>query len=234
MVVPSIKVDISGALAMLQRVRQDQIPYATSRAINDCANKSVDDLVRWVQTVFNFRGQTGWIRRKWFEAKWSSKNQNPITAYVIGKLDYLLLHETGGLKTPHAGPTLTVPLGNLQLRRIPSSLRPRYLLGQDFGGLLRSASLAGVRSRRKQIANFGGGFTLTIGSKRFIAMRTTQDIGIAPTARRFKGLRLLYLLTPSVRIVPRLRMPQSVESTVRREFNDAFARRMADAIRTAR
>ena len=229
----SIKVDISAALAGLQRVRNDQIPYATSRALNDFADIAVNDLVKWVQTIFNFRGQTGWIKRKWFESKWSSKNQNPIAAYVIGKLDYLLLHEVGGLKTPHAGPTLAVPLGNLQRRRIPASLRPRYLLGKDLGGLLRSASLAGVRSRRKQIANFGGGFILVIAGKRFIAMRTMQDIGIAPTARRFKGLRLLYLLTPSVRIVRRLRMSESVESTVRREFNDAFARRMADAIRTA-
>ena len=227
----SIKVDINGALASLQNVRSDQIPYVTSRAINDCADKAVDDLVKWVQTIFNFRGSGAWVRYKWFESKWSSKYN--LVALVIGKLDYLLLHETGGIKTPHMGMSLAVPLGTLRLKRIPPQLRPKYVLGSDMGGLLRSASL-GPRSRKKQIANFGKGFILELGGKRFIVMRTTQNIGVAAKSARLNGLQMLYYLTPAVKIVPRLRMHESVERTVVREFNAAFARRMNEAIATSR
>ena len=232
--IASIKVDISGALAQLQRARQDQIPYAASRAINDCADKAVTDLVAWVQSIFNFRGSGAWVKSKWFKSKWSNKNDNPMVAYVLGMMDYLLLHEQGGIKTPHRGASLAVPLGTLRFKRIPDSMRPRYLLGNDPGALLKVQSKTlGPRSKTKQLASYGQAFLLDLHGKRFIAMRTDQSIGIAANAARLRGIRLLYYLTPSVRIVPRLRMLQSVEKTVAREFNAAFARRMADAIRTA-
>ena len=140
--------------------------------------------MRWVQGIFNFRGSGAWVRFKWFKSKWSNKYN--LTAYVLGMLDYLLLHEVGGIKTPHRA-FLAVPLGTLKFRRIPANLRPQYLLGQDLGGLLKSASLKGVRSRKKQIANFGGAFVIVLGGKRFIAMRTTQDIGLAATAPRSRA-----------------------------------------------
>lgn len=227
----SIKVDIAAALAGLQHVRQDQIPYATSRAINDCADAAVNDLVRWVQSIFNFRGQSGWIKYKWFKSRWSNKSN--LVAYVDGMLDYLLLHEQGGLKTPHRGGSLAVPLGNLRLRRIPPQLRPRFVLGNDLGAVLTAASLKGERSRKKRFATFGSGFILNLHGRHYIAMRTGQDVGIAATAARLKGIRLLYLLVPSVRLAPRLKMRESVANTVAREFNAAFARRMSEAIATA-
>src|ERR1039457_939468 len=151
--IASIKVDISGALAQLQRARTDQIPYAASRAINDCADKAVTDLVAWVQSIFNFRGSGAWVKSKWFKSKWSNKNDNPMVAYVLGMMDYLLLHEQGGIKTPHRGASLAVPLGTLRFRRIPDTLRPRYLLGSgDLQTVLKAASL-GPRSRQKQLAD---------------------------------------------------------------------------------
>jgi hypothetical protein len=228
---PAIRVDINAALAGLQNVRANQIPYATSRALNDCADKAVDDLVAWVKGIFTFRGNSAWVRSRWFKSEKSNKKS--LTAYVLGMFDYLLLHEEGGIKTPHRGATLAVPLGTLRYKRIPASLRPRYLLGNDLQGMLKSASL-GPRSRKKQLAQFGKGFIVDLNGKRFIAMRTTQDIGIVASAKRLKGLRLLYYLTPAVRIVPRLRMHATVQTTVKREFERAFAFRMEQAMRTAR
>jgi hypothetical protein len=232
MVATVIKVDIAAAMAGLQNVRQKQIPYATSLAINQCADASVNDLVIWVRSIFNFRGQqTAWIKSKWFKSRWSDKRN--LTAYVLGMLDYLLLHEVGGIKTPHRGTSLAVPLGTLRYRRIPATLRPRYLLGTgDLQNVLKAASL-GPRSRKKQLATFGQAFILDLNGKRFIAMRTGQDIGIPANAPRLKGIHLLYFLTPAVRIVPRLHMRDTVQKTVAREFNAAFARGMAEAIRTA-
>jgi hypothetical protein len=233
MVTPVIKVDISAAMAGLQQIQRNQIPYAASRAINDCADAAVRDLVSWVQKVFNFRGRSAaWTRYKWFHSRWSNK-QN-LVAYVEGLLDYLLLHEKGGIKLPHKGPHLAVPLGTLRTMRIPKMLRPRFVLGRDLQALLGSASLKGKGSRKKQIAQFGKGFLLQLGSKTFIGMRTTMDVGVAATSPRLRGVRLLYILVPSTRIAPRLRMRESVEGTVQREFAAAFNRRLAEAMRTAR
>lgn len=231
MATPVIRVDVQAALAGLQRIRQDQIPYATSRAINDCADRAVDDLVNWVKTIFTFRGQSGWVKRKWFRSKWS--NKATLVAYVMGMLDYLLLHEVGGMKTPRRAAHLAVPLGTLRFKRIPPNLRPKYVLGGDLQGLLKSASL-GPRSRKKQMSQWNKGMIIDLHGKQFIAMRTSQNIGIPATAKRLQGLKLLYYLTPAVKIIPRLRMRQIVETAVRREFNQAFRVRFAEAMRTAR
>jgi hypothetical protein len=83
------------------------------------------------------------------------------------------------------------------------------------------------------MASWSKGFILQVGGRRYIAMRGT-NAGVPMTAKRLQGVSLLYHLVPSAKIPPRLRMFEIVKAAAGREFAGAFARRMTEAMRTAR
>jgi hypothetical protein len=235
----SVTVDTAGTLAGLNTVQRNQVPFALSRAINDVALSSRRQLIALMPSRFRFRTGTRWIEsggpthRGWFNVRLSGKTH--LEAFVEATIDYLLLQEVGGIKTSHRGGMIAVPLGKLQLKKIPPQLRPKFLLGQDLQGLFRATSLQ-PRSRKKQLTSFGSAFLLKTGGKTFIVRNVASVAGAAgfPVTRHGRTMDFMYDLVPAVHILGRMRMVPTVRDVVAREFNAAFALRLREAMATAR
>ena len=145
----TVQVDVSQAMRQFQNLRMDQIPFATSRAINTCAFESRLALLTKIQSIYHFKGGAGWTRgggslgTGWFHVKQSDKRQARIEAEVSVDPQYYyayLYKESllGGVKIARKR-YLAVPLGNLQQRRIPADLTPRALLAPGGSGFIISA-----------------------------------------------------------------------------------------------
>jgi hypothetical protein len=219
----SIRVDVAAALASLQNIRTEQIPFATSRAINKCAFESREALLAKVKTVYKFRTGTSWLRgggvagKGWFFIEPGTKTNLTAIVSTDPQYTYLYLYREsglGGVKRPRVGKYLAVPLGRLKERPggIPADLRPKALLAGGFG------------------------FIVGAGNERFIAVRSKKKgWGLIATGKRYAGLELLYVLIPLVRVQGQkiVDMGAIVKATVERVFPGAFRAEMENAIRTA-
>lgn len=211
----TIKVNASAAISGLNDLQQRALPYALAATLTGLAYDSRDQLISDLPQRMKFRTGTGWLRYN-FRVNPADKTSLRATFYSI--LDYMYLHEYTGIKTPHRGPHLAVPLGDLRNKKIPPNLRPKFLLGQDFQGLLTAASLKGKRSRQKRIATFGKGFIFNANGKTFIVQRTSQG-------RR--GLTFLYVLVPAVYIgLDRLQMVDTTARVVSLNFGAKFTQNL--------
>lgn len=216
----SIRVDVKAALAGLKEIRAEQIPYAVSRAINSAAYESREALLANVISKYKFKSNTAWVRGSragkngWFFVEPSLKTHLTATVSTNPLNTYQYLYREGttpGLKVARKR-YLAVPLGELQKRIIPPDLRPKAVM-----------------------ATFG--FIVGKEGHQFIAVRSTKArFGIIATGARYKGIQLLYLLVPLVRIQGQkiVDMEAIVKATVARVFPEAFKIEMANAIRTAR
>ena len=217
----SIKVDINAAVASLQQVREDQLPFAISRALNSAAYESREALLTNVITKYKFKSNTAWVRGSrtgrngWFFVEPSTKAHLAALVSTNPQYTYQYLYREGtthGIKIARIR-YLAVPLGNLQQRIIPADLRPKALIDSGFG------------------------FIVGAGGEKFIAVRSTKKgWGMLATSKRYQGLQLLYVLVPMVRIHAQkiTDMETTVRSTVARVFPEALRVEMANAIRTAR
>lgn len=100
--------------------QRQQIPFATSRALNDTAVKAQDLLVKGVQIRFNNR-KRWWIkgnRRTGIRVDFSSKKRLPMVASVYTNAYFAELQEEGGTKAPVSGKVLAIPTA-----KAPKSLR---------------------------------------------------------------------------------------------------------------
>jgi hypothetical protein len=222
----TVTVDVRKALAQLQAVRQDQSPYATSRAINACAYESRAALLTKIQSIYRFKSGAGWTRgggalgTGWFHVSPSDKRQARIEASVSVDPQYYYAYlykesALGGIKIARRR-YLAVPLGNLQQHRIPADLSPRALMAPG-----------------------GSGFIISTGTSKFIAIRSGKKTGVTglpATSARLKGIVLLYSLLPLVKVKGQkiIDMEATVRATVAKTFPEAFRREMELAIRTAR
>lgn len=95
----------------LNLFQRQQVPFATSRALNDTAVKAQDMLVKGVQIRFNNR-KRWWIkgnRRTGIRVDFSSKKRLPIVASVYTNAYFAELQEDGGTKAPVNGKVLAIP-----------------------------------------------------------------------------------------------------------------------------
>jgi hypothetical protein len=236
-----VTVDCTSAIAGLNDFQKRQIPYALSRSINEVAKISRLVLIRLMPSRFKFRTGTAWVERGgpsgkgWFQVTPSTKTN--LVAIVETTIDYLYLQEVGGDKTARHGGHLAVPLGKLRTKKIPPQLRPKYILGKDLQGILRSASLTRPRSKKMRIAQFGKGFILKSNGKEFIARRVasaSQAAGIAVTRPKHGTLDLLFVLIRVAHLHGRLGLTETVHRVVQQEFAAAFERNLRVALATAR
>jgi len=220
-------VDVSSAVAALKDIRETQIPYATSRALNDTALSARQAVLsRAMAGIFKFKTNPNWIKsptRGWFRTVFSDKRN--LVAWIEGLQSYLVLQEEGGVRTRHGGGLLAIPIGPLAARAIPKEMRPRYLLGQDYAALLSMASNTKISALRhkRALAGYGSGFLMHHDGHTLIVRRTGP-----------KSLQFCYVLVPAVAVHERLEFFRTVQATAQREFAGFFAKRMAEAMQSAR
>ena len=218
----NIRVDVAGALASLQRIRTEQIPFALSRAINRCAFQSRENLISRVQSLYRFKTGTAWVRGNnsarsgWFITEPGTKANLTAVVSTNPQHTYSYLFKDSGLSGVRYARRgyLAVPLGRLQEIAIPADLKPKAVM-----------------------ASFG--FIVGKSGHQFIAIRSSKlykgGSGLNATSGRYKGLQLLYMLVPLVKIKNQkiVDMHAIVLDTVQRTFRDAFKAEMTNAIRTA-
>ena len=200
------------------KFRKDQVPFATSGALNDTAKRFQKDQTRAMRRSFTERNRlflSRAVKIKPFASKKRLVAQvqiappgSPRTADILSKF------ERGGTKKPR-GQRLAVPKDVKRTRagKVSPSLRPKALEFQS------------VSSK------------VSVGQKRTIAFRLPGGRGGIYQRVGRKGrssLRLLFLFIPRARIEPRLNFYRRARRVGDRFYQSFFNRRYARAVKTAR
>lgn len=195
------------ASAWFKHLRRDQIPFATSKAINLTINDVRRAEIGQAFSRFKLRSKT--MPQQAIKTEQSSKRQWPRirgVVYVPEKFSFLLLQETGGIKRPKGSGRLAVPtrLVRLKARGGPVS--------RDRPGAVRRRKGAFVGGERKD--------QIIHKAKRGPEWR--QRLGI------------FYTLHDSAKIKPRFRFERTARKTIDRVWLKHFQREYADSINPPR
>ncbi|MEM7617161.1 MAG: hypothetical protein AAF195_02130 [Pseudomonadota bacterium] len=115
-----VKDNIKEFTKKLDFIQKRQIPFATSRALNDTAITVQNAIVNKVIVTFNNR-KKWWVkgnRRTGIRVDFSNKKRMPLKSSVYTKAYFAELQEKGGTKSPVNGSKLAVPTN-----KAPKSLR---------------------------------------------------------------------------------------------------------------
>jgi hypothetical protein len=93
----------------LNYIQRNQVPFATSRAINDTAVDAQESVVKNVQ--HNFKNlKRWWLRQQPTGIKVRFSNKRLLTARVFTDVYFAERQEKGGVKTPRTGKNLAIPM----------------------------------------------------------------------------------------------------------------------------
>lgn len=199
-----------------RRVFHDQIPFATSLAINTTAKEFQREQREGLKDRFT-------IRRRWVltgikinRGDFATKRKLVARIHVDPARDFLTKFEEGGIKRP-TGTRLAIPHA---VRRtatgvVSRSFRPRALRFREVGGGMAK------------------------GEKRTFLVRAPGGRGaiLQRFGRRGRGggsTRVLYTFAPAARIDPILEFEETGARVVRDRFEPNFEAAFDRAVRTAR
>lgn len=203
----TISVDAKAVLTDLQAM-SNQVPFATSKAINRTLEQSQQGIRQHLNTGGYFR-----LRRKEFVERtikinredFATKRKLEGTIRVDPTRDVLAKFEEDREKRPRDGSHIAVPIEAKRNKAevIPRAQRPKALLaaGKAFLGKTRKGTLA-------IMARVGRG--------------------------RGTTLRTLFVLKPRVPIKPELRFRETVTRTADRNWRENMLQAFDDAMRTAK
>lgn len=208
-------------------IYKDQIPFASSKAINETAKDFQKAQRQHMSRIFT-------IRRPWFVLRavkikpWAHKRRlwAEVSIDPPGgqkRADILTKFETQRWKTPFRGNVLAVPTDEVPTTGagiIRKPYRPKQLF--------RAAAQHG---RGRAIGTKGNVWK---GKKRTVLIRKPGGRGWIFQRQPAEGLTLLYTLVPRVRITPELHFHRIARRTVDANYPRHFAREFNKAIRTAR
>lgn len=227
----SFEVDVrnwDGANRFVKTVFRDQIPFATSVAINRTALAFQEDQRQRMADIFTIRRKRFMersVKIKPFARKHSLEAKIQIDAPPAGpkKDDIFAKFETDSHKTPFRGRSVAVPTEHVS--RTPTGVirkgwRPKELLE---GGTQHGEGR--VFKKRGNVFR---------GNKRTFLVRRPGGRGTIFQRKRGGDVVPLYQLVPRVSLPPDLEFVETATKTVAREWDDQFARAFDFAIRTAR
>lgn len=116
----TVKDNIKEFTKQLDDFQKRQIPFATSKALNDTAVKAQESLIKGIMIRFNSK-KKWWIkgsRRTGIRVEFSNKHRLHKGASVYTNAYFAELQEDGGIKAPVSGRALAVPTS-----RVPKSIR---------------------------------------------------------------------------------------------------------------
>jgi hypothetical protein len=231
----TIEVDTRRIAAALDALASRQLPYAASRALNDTVKDAKDRVTRELPAIFD--RPTPFTRTS---IATLSANRTSLAATVLVKdtqAKYLKHEEIGGTRTPaentrKASQALVLPGRELKLDafgNIPSGAVAR--LKQEITRVGRRARRDAARAAFKGMAassqrNTGIAYFKGAGPKG----------GPGGFFRRLAGHKLVRLtgFEGATRYRPRFGFQARVAATVRSTFPDHMARRLLEAVTTAR
>lgn len=92
----------------LTAIQKQQVPYATSRAINDTAVNAQDDVIAAIPRVFN-NLKKWWLKQQPTGIKVKFSNKANLHAQVHTSAYFAKIQEEGGVKQPRTAKNLAVP-----------------------------------------------------------------------------------------------------------------------------
>ena len=226
-----VKLEIQGEQQLSRFVRsmyRDQIPFATSLAINNTAQRFQARQREHMRDVFNVRNER-FVDRSVKIKPFSSKKRLAARVAIDSpgnRDDILGKFEAGGTKKPE-GRSLLVPRD--ELRTKTGRVRARERLKKfDFrrvgpGRTVFSRKGTGIFKGRRRT------FMIRESGGRGLVFRRT---GPGDTGS-FQGTKLLWVLTPEGDIQPSLDFAKNARKIVEDVFDEEFSKAFDRAIRTA-
>jgi len=207
--------DLKAFEDILTDAKDRQIPFATSRALNDVALGVQSSEREGIGRRFILR-RPDWILKGVKIPRFSNKNDKPISVSVemdqgAGRGNIMSKFEGGGTKTSTAGHDVAVPIAARPAITdiVPAELRPKALELQQVGNSVRGKNRT---------------FLVTLKSgKRGIFQRVGPG-----------NIRLLYWLTPSVQLPAILEFYANAKARIPALWVEAFRKRFAEAKATAK
>lgn len=96
----------------LTEFQRKQIPYATSRALNDIAVAAQEQIQEEIPTKFNVR-KKWWLKQQPTGIKVKFSRKDDLHSAVYTNAHFAQLQEEGGTKTPHRSHHLAIPTGSV-------------------------------------------------------------------------------------------------------------------------
>lgn len=238
-----IVVDTKEFTRAMTELERNQLPFATSKAINGTLLAFQKAEQGELRDQFLLR-RTRWVLQgvKINREDFARKDKLEGRVHLDRQRDFLEKFERGGIKRPRSGRSLAIPK---EIRKNPRTIISAERRPKAFHFPLqpqRSGPLAQVflLTREKRIIRRGKvvGLDPRAGAvqRLFMIRRHDGTGGIYERLGRGRGSRtkLLYLFTPRARIEPQLNWHFTAHKTVRAEWPRQFAAAFAHALRTAR
>lgn len=213
----TVSVDTVEVIAWARELFQDQIPYATAKAINATALDFQRVQRRHQEEIFTIR------RKQFFDraVKISTFARKDSPTAVVGidppggqsRADVITQHEEGGTKLPE-GKSLTIP---------DAAKRT-----QGGGGIIRKRDRPRAYDFKR--VSTRGATEVMKGNRRTFLIRNADGSGVIRQRTgpgefgTFKGTVVLFRLTPKGAIEPVLDFYENAEKTVDDVFGDHFVR----------
>jgi len=120
---------------------RNQVPFATSLMLN----ASIKDVRRFIVGVTYpkaFQVRNAAFPGTMFRMNFSTKRNLEVELFDRLERDYMELHTTGGVKRPHSGRNLAIPINITRTGtgRIPKSKKPRSLTAKKSTRIIRGKS----------------------------------------------------------------------------------------------
>lgn len=218
-----VDIDTAEFNRFLVRLHRDQLPFATSVAINRTAKDFQEAQREHIHDVFTVRRKR-WVDRSVKIKPFATKRRlmAKVGIHPPGgdeRADILTKFESGGIKRPQGGRSLAVPdeVKRTKTGFIGKRQRPKAF---DFELWGRGPEATVYRGRRRAfMIRYPDG-------EGFIFRRTGRGAG--------SRMRLLYTFTPQARIDPLLEFFETAEEIIQSRFDENFADAFAHAMDTAR
>lgn len=235
----TLRVDMTGLTESITSF-QDQIPFATSVALNRLANAVQDTERAGISQRFT-------IRRPWVLQGIKIENRDratkrllQVTVGVDAQRSFLSKFEIGGLKVP-IGSSHAIAVPEIGVRPsvsaiIPTSKRPRAFSFARRAVRHTSDFAIFEGAQRTFLIQRPDGSGLIFQRTGGAASRKGRVRGQQQTANHGAdpNLVLLYVLAPSVKIPPELEFYATAERVVSEQFASIFAKAFDEAKATAR
>jgi hypothetical protein len=215
----NIDVNVGPMIQYLTDLQTKQVPYATSRAVNDLALEVQAAIQEGMNKRFTIRRD--WVLQGVKISKFSNKKDTPISATIEIAPDRRFLNkfEGGDPKYPRFGKHIAVPTPAVKASKagvIPMAMRPKA-----FG-------FVSTPTRKRGVMQIKG------AQRTFILLNTRAPGLYQRTGPGRDGVRMLYKFFASVPTPASLQFQSGAQRVCTERFRFIFQRRLANALATAK
>lgn len=230
----AFRVDPTPASAFLADLFANQIPFATSLALNQTAKDAQNAIRARMRQQFTIR--RAWVAQGVTIPRFSDKNDTPIavTIQLDPQRSFLAKFEGGGVKYGTAAMPIAIPGKAIRPEFVdlpPLALYPKNL------GLVARHDVTGVKNPRGRVTQRG---VLEIQGKRRTFVLTTDMFGVqVPGVYQRTGpgkhdFQLLWAYKQAIPIPPKLGFVETARATIDARWGSRFNAAFTHAVETAK